>query len=279
MKKNDFEHIFTELRKVANHPLLSRHHYGPDLLKIIIDYTWRAGVWGGEARREQVEEEVSGLSDKDLHELCEQYPTLRPHALPRELVGGGSCKLVRLRKLLPQLSADGHRMLVFSQWTTMLDLLEELCEDLLMPYRRLDGSTAVSERQEMVDEFNTDESIKIFLLSTRAGGLGLNLTGADTCVFHDLDFNPQNDRQAEDRCHRLGQTRPVTIYKLVSENSVDSKIAEIAANKVKFADRALNEAKGAVAAAGAGDEEELGEAGNTLALKDVLSEALKGVMD
>ena len=133
----------------------------------------------------------------------------------------------------------------------------------------------------MVDEFNNDETIKIFLLSTRAGGLGLNLTGADTCVFHDLDFNPQNDRQAEDRCHRLGQTRPVTIYKLVSAESVDSKIAQIAANKVKFADRALSESKGAVAAGGGedGEDEELGEAGNTLALKDVLSEALKGVLD
>jgi SWI/SNF-related matrix-associated actin-dependent regulator 1 of chromatin subfamily A len=84
---------------------------------------------------------MTGLSDKDLHELCQQYPTLRPHALPRDLVVSGSSKLVRLRKMLPELAADGHRMLVFSQWTTMLDLLEELCEELLMDYRRLDGST------------------------------------------------------------------------------------------------------------------------------------------
>jgi SNF2 family DNA or RNA helicase len=77
----------------------------------------------------------------------------------------------------PKRSGEGHRMLVFSQWTTMLDLLEELCVQLVLEYRRLDGSTAVAERQEMVDDFNQDENIKVFLLSTRAGGLGLNLTG------------------------------------------------------------------------------------------------------
>lgn len=157
----------------------------------------------------------------------------------------------------------------------MLDLLEELCADLVMEYRRLDGSTAVAERQEMVDDFNQNVDIKIFLLSTRAGGLGLNLTGADTCIFHDLDFNPQNDRQAEDRCHRLGQTRPVTVYKLVSASSVDSKISEIASRKAAFADATLCESGGAAAAAGAGDRGE----SPTLGLKDVLSEALAGVLD
>lgn len=162
------------------------------------------------------------MSDIQLHELCGHYPQLRPMALPLDQIVRGSCKLLRLRELVPKLSSEGHRMLIFSQWTTMLDLLEELCADLVMEYRRLDGSTAVAERQEMVDEFNQNTDIKVFLLSTRAGGLGLNLTGADTCIFHDLDFNPQNDRQAEDRCHRLGQTRPVTVYKLVSAGSVDA---------------------------------------------------------
>ena len=165
------------------------------------------------------------MSDIQLHELCGQYPQLRSMSLPLDQIVRGSCKLLRLRELLPKLSAEGHRMLIFSQWTTMLDLLEELCADLVMEYRRLDGGTAVAERQEMVDDFNQNEDIKVFLLSTRAGGLGLNLTGADTCIFHDLDFNPQNDRQAEDRCHRLGQTRPVTVYKLVSAGSVDSCVS------------------------------------------------------
>lgn len=78
------------------------------------------------------------------------------------------------------------------------------------------ASTQVSERQNLVDEFNNDPNIFVFLLSTRAGGQGLNLTGADTVILHDLDFNPQMDRQAEDRCHRIGQSKPVTIYRFVS---------------------------------------------------------------
>ena len=78
---------------------------------------------------------------------------------------------------------------------------------LSLKFLRLDGSTPVEERQQLIDTFTNDESIPIFLLSTHAGGLGINLTAADTVILHDLDFNPQNDKQAEDRCHRIGQTR------------------------------------------------------------------------
>ena len=88
-------------------------------------------------------------------------------------------------------------MLLFSQWTKLLDLLEVLMEDLDMKYLRLDGSTPVRTRQNMVDQFNSDDSIPVFLLATKAGGLGINLTAADTVILHDLDFNPENDRQAE----------------------------------------------------------------------------------
>lgn len=89
------------------------------------------------------------------------------------------------------------------------------------------ASTQVSERQSLVDEFNNDPNIFVFLLSTRAGGQGLNLTGADTVILHDLDFNPQMDRQAEDRCHRIGQSKPVTIYRFVSIASRDFMISPI----------------------------------------------------
>lgn len=88
-------------------------------------------------------------------------------------------------------------MLIFSQWTRILDLLEVLMSDLSMRYFRLDGGTPVVERQGMIDEFNADETIPVFLLSTKAGGLGVNLTAADTVILHDLDVNPENDRQAE----------------------------------------------------------------------------------
>lgn len=95
--------------------------------------------------------------------------------------------------------SEGHRVLVFSQWTRLLDLLEVLMQDISMRYLRLDGSTPVKTRQGFIDEFNTDTGIPVFLLSTKAGGLGINLTAADTVILHDLDFNPENDRQAEVR--------------------------------------------------------------------------------
>lgn len=88
-------------------------------------------------------------------------------------------------------------MLIFSQWTRILDLLEVLLEDISMSFLRLDGSTAVSTRQNLINTFNDDNSIPVFLLSTKAGGLGVNLTAADTVILHDLDMNPENDRQAE----------------------------------------------------------------------------------
>jgi SWI/SNF-related matrix-associated actin-dependent regulator 1 of chromatin subfamily A len=88
-------------------------------------------------------------------------------------------------------------MLVFSQWTRLLDLLEVLLNDMGMVFLRLDGSTPIKERQELIDEFNSNQEIAVFLLSTKAGGLGINLTSADTVILHDLDFNPENDKQAE----------------------------------------------------------------------------------
>lgn len=88
-------------------------------------------------------------------------------------------------------------MLVFSQWTRLLDLLEVLLNDMGLQFLRLDGSTPIKERQELIDEFNSNQEIAVFLLSTKAGGLGINLTSADTVILHDLDFNPENDKQAE----------------------------------------------------------------------------------
>jgi SWI/SNF-related matrix-associated actin-dependent regulator 1 of chromatin subfamily A len=115
----------------------------------------------------------------------------------------------------------------------MLDVLEWVLATLNLPFFRLDGSTPVEERQTMVDGFNRPGSpVFAFLLSTRAGGQGINLTGADVVILHDCDFNPQIDRQAEDRAHRLGQTRAVTVYRLVTQGTVDAKIVAIADRKL-----------------------------------------------
>merc|ERR1712232_230838 len=98
-------------------------------------------------------------------------------------------------------------------------------------YVRLDGSSKLSERRDMVEEFQTDSSIFVFLLSTRAGGLGINLTASDTVIFYDSDWNPTNDAQAMDRCHRIGQEKPVTVYRLVTKGTVEERVLRTARQK------------------------------------------------
>jgi hypothetical protein len=133
--------------------------------------------------------------------------------------------------MIPDLVAKGHRILLFSQWQMTLDLLVALVRSLDLKYFRLDGSTLIAERQGMIDEFNKNPDIPIFLITTRAGGMGINLTAADTVILHDLDFNPTMDEQAQDRCHRIGQKKPVTVYKLVTAGTVDKNIYDIQLNK------------------------------------------------
>lgn len=145
-----------------------------------------------------------------------------------------SGKFQQLDKMLPKLKKEGHRILIFSQFTMMLDILERYLTIRDYGYVRLDGSTVVTERQELIDRFNEDPEIFVFLLSTKAGGMGINLTAADTAIIHDIDFNPYNDKQAEDRCHRMGQTKPVDIYRLISEGTIEEGMLMVAQEKLKL---------------------------------------------
>jgi SWI/SNF-related matrix-associated actin-dependent regulator 1 of chromatin subfamily A len=125
-------------------------------------------------------------------------------------------------------------MLIFSQWTRCLDLLGCLMDAMGFTYLRLDGQTDIQTRQQLIDQFTNDTSIPVFLLSTRAGGMGINLTAADTCILHDLDFNPFNDIQAEDRVHRIGQHKLVTVIKMVTEDTVDADIYKMQERKAEM---------------------------------------------
>merc|ERR1712038_973628 len=116
----------------------------------------------------------------------------------------------------------------------LLDVLERYLKIRSHRYLRLDGQTPVQERQELIDKFNRDEQIFIFILSTRAGGLGINLTAANTVILHDLDFNPYNDKQAEDRCHRVGQTKEVKVIRFTSEDTIEEAIYTIAQDKLQL---------------------------------------------
>ncbi|GBE60141.1 DEAD-box family helicase [Babesia ovata] len=143
---------------------------------------------------------------------------------PRSLLHDDCGKFLVLGRLLKKLKSEGHRCLLYTQFSKMLDILENWINFMGFTYVRLDGSTKVDMRQRIVTRFNENEKIFLFISSTRAGGVGLTLTGADTVIFYDTDWNPAMDRQAMDRCHRIGQTREVNVYRLISEHTVEENI-------------------------------------------------------
>ncbi|KAH6953116.1 putative DNA helicase INO80 [Fusarium avenaceum] len=142
-----------------------------------------------------------------------------------------SGKLAKLDSLLFKLKNEGHRVLLYFQMTRMIDMMEEYLTYRNYKYCRLDGSTKLEDRRDTVHDFQTRPEIFIFLLSTRAGGLGINLTSADTVIFYDSDWNPTIDSQAMDRAHRLGQTKQVTVYRLITRGTIEERIRKRAMQK------------------------------------------------
>ncbi|KAK8019400.1 chromatin remodelling complex atpase chain isw1 [Apiospora arundinis] len=146
-----------------------------------------------------------------------------------------SGKMALMDKLLGRLQKQGSRVLIFSQMSRLLDILEDYCVFREYKYCRIDGGTAHEDRIAAIDEYNKAGSEKyIFLLTTRAGGLGINLTSADIVILYDSDWNPQADLQAMDRAHRIGQTKQVVVYRFVTEDAIEEKVLERAAQKLRL---------------------------------------------
>uniref|UniRef100_A0A668ARY6 Chromodomain helicase DNA binding protein 4a n=1 Tax=Myripristis murdjan TaxID=586833 RepID=A0A668ARY6_9TELE len=179
----------------------------------------------------------------DLKKCC-NHPYLFPVAameapkMPNGMYDGSALtkaagKLLLLQKMLRKLKEGGHRVLIFSQMTKMLDLLEDFLENEGYKYERIDGGITGSMRQEAIDRFNAPGAQQFaFLLSTRAGGLGINLATADTVIIYDSDWNPHNDIQAFSRAHRIGQNKKVMIYRFVTKASVEERITQVAKKKM-----------------------------------------------
>ncbi|KAJ6126784.1 ISWI chromatin-remodeling complex ATPase ISW2 [Penicillium sp. IBT 18751x] len=144
-------------------------------------------------------------------------------------------KMAILDKLLKRMKEEGSRVLIFSQMSRVLDILEDYCVFREYEYCRIDGTTAHEDRIAAIDDYNKPGSDKfVFLLTTRAGGLGINLTTADIVVLFDSDWNPQADLQAMDRAHRIGQTKQVKVFRFVTENAIEEKVLERAAQKLRL---------------------------------------------
>lgn len=173
-----------------------------------------------------------------LLEGAEEVITSESHAKTHEsqfkCLIESSGKLVLIDKLLKKLKDGNHKVLIFSQFTTCLDILADYLRGRNYSYERIDGGVPSEQRQAGIDRFSTmpiDESF-VFLLCTRAGGVGINLTAADTVIIFDSDWNPQNDLQAQARCHRIGQTKPVQIYRLVCRNTYERDMFDRAGLKL-----------------------------------------------
>jgi DNA excision repair protein ERCC-6 len=200
------------LRKICNHPDLLDHvqssHHEKD-----------SAVFNDAFDEEESEEYVRGESSSNL---LQTYKSLDRPRDPLERSG----KLAVLDKILKLWHSQGHRVLIFCQTRQMLDLVENFISKIAAyKYLRMDGSTAIRQRLQMVDRFNSPTSpFFIFLLTTRVGGLGINLTGADRVIIYDPDWNPSTDLQARERVYRLGQTRPVSILRLITAGTIEEKI-------------------------------------------------------
>jgi SWI/SNF-related matrix-associated actin-dependent regulator of chromatin subfamily A member 5 len=167
-------------------------------------------------------------------------------------------KMVMLDRLLVRLKKQGSRVLIFSQMSRLLDILEDYCVFREFKYCRIDGGTAHEDRISAIDEYNKPDSEKfIFLLTTRAGGLGINLTSADIVVLYDSDWNPQADLQAMDRAHRIGQTKQVVVYRFVTENAIEEKVLERAAQKLRLDQLVIQQGRAQIAAKAAANKDEL----------------------
>ena len=168
---------------------------------------------------------------KGVEDTCSVGVTSHQEALQNMINHSG--KLVLIDKLLPKLRAGGHKVLIFSQMIRVLDILEDYLNFRSYMYERIDGRVRGSDRQAAIDRYSKPDSDRfVFLLCTRAGGVGINLTAADTVIIFDSDWNPQNDIQAQARCHRIGQKQAVKVYRLITRNTYEAEMFDKASKKL-----------------------------------------------
>lgn len=231
--------VLMQLRKACLHHLLFRHIFNDTVIRKMSREIMREEQYRT-ANQQYIFEDMEVMTDAELHRLCEQFPTVRKHKLPEE-EWMNSGKIRKLQELLPPMKKRGDRILIFSQFTQMLDILERVLNNMSITFIRLDGQTPVDVRQALIDKFYDETDITVFLLSTKAGGFGINLTCANTVIIYDLSFNPHDDKQAEDRAHRVGQTRDVRVIRMVTQNTIEENIMQLANTKLAL-DRSVSAA-------------------------------------
>lgn len=222
--------VMMQLRKCSNHPMLFRRQYDDKLLKKMAKNILKEETFK-DSEEDLVIEDMEVMTDFELNRLCLRYPRINQFALEEDC-WMDACKVQHLQKLIPEMKKNGDRILLFSQFTQTLDILENCMDTMGISYFRLDGSTDVSARQDLIDQFYAETDITVFLLSTKAGGFGINLACANIVIIYDSSFNPHDDKQAEDRAHRVGQTREVQIIRIVAKDTIEEHIVRLANTKL-----------------------------------------------
>ncbi|QLG73201.1 hypothetical protein HG535_0E02850 [Zygotorulaspora mrakii] len=233
IQKTSSKNLIMALRKASIHPLLFRALYDDKKLDKMSDAILDEPDYAENGNKQYIKEDMSYMTDFELHKLCCSFPnTLSKYQLKnKEWMDSG--KISKLCTILEKIIVQKkEKVLIFSLFTQVLDILEKVLSTLNYKFLRLDGSTQVNDRQSLIDKFYEDESIPIFILSTKAGGFGINLVCANNVIIFDQSFNPHDDRQAADRSHRVGQTKEVTITTLITKDSIEEKIFQLAKNKL-----------------------------------------------
>ncbi|KAF8819151.1 SWI2/SNF2-containing protein [Cardiosporidium cionae] len=234
--------LICRLRRICNHPLLMQGFFSEEIIQVttyeIIDhFHLRVEGFMGNPRK-RVEDEIRKWSDYEIHQGIKLLISNGDRRLEKFLISKEnlkeSAKMRRMLEIVRNVHKNSEKALIFSHYTTHLDIIQESLDEFCpeINHCRLDGTTNVAIRQSTVDTFNTASNITLFLLSTKAGGQGLNLSSARTVILMDQDWNPHNDRQAEDRVHRIGQTKDVTIYRLCCRATVEESILNCCQKKL-----------------------------------------------
>ncbi|KAH3675141.1 hypothetical protein WICMUC_002797 [Wickerhamomyces mucosus] len=232
-KNAKVSNILMGLRKAAIHPLLFRNIYDDEKLRAMSKKIMQEDVYR-DANRDYIFEDMQVMTDFELNNLCSKFPSISQYQLnEQEFLKSG--KVHKLKEILDQvIKIEDSKILIFSLFTQVLDILEVVLSIWDIKFLRLDGQTTVDSRHDIIDKFYEDDSVHVFLLSTKAGGFGINLVCANNVVIFDQSFNPHDDKQAEDRAHRVGQTKPVKVTRLISENTIEENIYQMTLNKLQL---------------------------------------------
>lgn len=232
-EKKDENNPLMQLRKAAIHPMLFRRHFTDEKVEKMATILRKKEPieFPLSQKRELLIGEMHRASDFWLHGWCRNYPSVRSFDVP-DLEWLNSGKVETLVKLVKGYKENGDRVLIFSQFSLVLDILQAVLNSSEINYTRIDGSTRIDDRQSLIDVFRDDETITAFLLTTKAGGTGINLMYANKVIIFDGSFNPQDDRQAENRAHRVGQTRDVEVVRLVTKGTIEEQIYALGQSKL-----------------------------------------------